>query len=145
MASQGNKSKQVQSVVVRVKKPEVKEKLVENHFMKITIISVSACGVLVVLLITSFIVISIKIRKRKGNGYDIKYIDCESDQKINPGSVEDKEREEGKHNDPKERFQDVFSDDVHNKSVSSSECTKFTDNIDDDMSESDPNDDYVSD
>ena len=45
MASQGNMSKQVQSLVVKVKKPEVKEKLVENHVGVVASLSVSACGV----------------------------------------------------------------------------------------------------
>ena len=109
--------------MVRVKKPEGKEMFVGNHSMKITIISVSACGVLVVLLITSFIIIIIKMRTRKANGYDLKDIDSESELKVKERQFGDLEE------DSKETSLEVFHHDVHNKSVSSEESTKFSDSV----------------
>ena len=133
MARQGNMSKQVKSVVVRVKKEEVKEMLVEQHVGVIPILSIAACSVFVVLLITSFIIVIIKMRKSKGNQYDIEGIDYEGDQKVKEKQGEDKE-EVRDENDPSESIIDVFPNDVHNKSVSSEESNKYS-NIVDDISE----------
>ena len=97
MASQGNMSKQVQSVVVRVKKPEGKEIL----------------GVYVFLMITFFIIIIIKM-ERKSNGYN--EIDFETELMIK--EWQDEVREEEEEDGTKERVLKIFLDDVQNKSFS---------------------------
>jgi len=131
-AMQGNRSKQVQSLVSIVKKPQMKELTVENHVDYIAMISVS--GVLIILLISVFLIISIKIRKKRLNKYDLKDIECENDQKNNHHTVEEEVEAE---DDPKEMFLKVFPDDIHNKSVSSEESTKYSDSVDDDVSHTD--------
>ena len=63
------------------------------------------------------------MRKRKANGYDLKYIDSESELKGKEMQFGDKEE------DSKQTPLEAFHHDIHNKSVSSEESTKFSDSV----------------
>ena len=122
MAMQGNMSKQVKSIMVRVEKQEMTEMFVEERIGMIPILIISA--VLVTLFSSIFIVIAImvwKIRQRKTIKVDLNDIKCVNDTKLKHSSVSTEE------DNLKERFLDLYPADCHNKSMSSEASAKFSD------------------
>ena len=127
---QESMSTHVKTVMVRVKMPEIKEMLVEENMNMFIILAASV--VLVVLLVSIFIIISLKMRRRKASGYDVKEFDSETNPKLNQSGVEENYLKEG--------FLEVITDAVHNKSISSEGSTKYSDSVDDNISDTDHTD-----